>query len=131
MGDEMRKCQLCIEVGETIEAIYDAKTILGCWADLCEVHMRSHGVGLGLGKGQRIAKVADASNWWQDYDLDNPDHPEEVHFGDSCVMGSEFLEKNLRMREKTIKDSQGNGLDEFRDACTRASHEGARLANIK
>lgn len=33
-------------------AFYDGKTLLGPWAYMCQSHFDSHGVGLGLGRGQ-------------------------------------------------------------------------------
>jgi hypothetical protein len=36
------------------QARYDAKTSAGPWGNLCANHYRTHGVGLGLGKGQRL-----------------------------------------------------------------------------
>jgi len=36
-------------------AAYDGKTIHGPWANMCEEHWKSHGVGrLGTGFGQRL-----------------------------------------------------------------------------
>lgn len=42
-------CDICGE-----EAHYDAKTKLGYWAYLCEDCYKVLGVGLGLGRGQRL-----------------------------------------------------------------------------
>jgi len=36
------------------EALYDAKTIYGPWGYLCQHHFDVLGVGLGMGKGQRL-----------------------------------------------------------------------------
>jgi hypothetical protein len=36
------------------EAAYDGKTTQGPWAYMCEEHFQSNGVGLGLGRGQRL-----------------------------------------------------------------------------
>lgn len=47
--DRLPKCDLCSN-----EAVYDAKTIMGPWANLCGSHFRAHGIGLGTGKGQRL-----------------------------------------------------------------------------
>jgi len=55
-GTEVRvpvapRCDLCrVET----PAQYDAKTIHGPWANLCQEHFDEIGVGLGLGKGQRL-----------------------------------------------------------------------------
>lgn len=35
-------------------AKYDAKTVFGWWANLCEECFRRFGTGLGLGKGQEL-----------------------------------------------------------------------------
>lgn len=36
------------------EALYDGKIKRGPWAYMCQAHFDLHGVGLGLGKGQRL-----------------------------------------------------------------------------
>ena len=36
------------------EAAYDGKTHNGPWAYMCHTHFGTHGVGLGLGRGQRL-----------------------------------------------------------------------------
>ena len=36
------------------EALYDAKTIHGPWGYLCQEHFDAIGIGLGMGKGQRL-----------------------------------------------------------------------------
>ncbi len=43
------KCDVCGK-----PAMYDAKTIHGPWAYLCQNCFKEVGVGLGLGKGQKI-----------------------------------------------------------------------------
>lgn len=45
------KCDFCRET-----AYADAKTTIGPWAYLCKRHLRTHGIGLGLGKGQQLIK---------------------------------------------------------------------------
>ncbi len=45
-------CDLCGEL-----ALYDAKTTAGPWGYLCEAHYQEHGIGLGLGRGQRLEYV--------------------------------------------------------------------------
>lgn len=48
-------CQLCAANGiHAIPAHYDAKTIWGPWANMCESCFKQFGVGLGTGKGQRL-----------------------------------------------------------------------------
>ena len=36
------------------EAHYDGKTKLGPWAYMCDPCFRDNGIGLGLGKGQKL-----------------------------------------------------------------------------
>ena len=44
-------CQICgMEVGDTF---VDGRTVHGPWAIMCEVCHKTHGVGLGTGKGQK------------------------------------------------------------------------------
>lgn len=45
------KCDFC---GKT--AGYDGKTTHGPWANMCEDCFGQHGVGLGLGRGQKLVK---------------------------------------------------------------------------
>ena len=45
-------CDFCKEV-----AVYDGKTRMGPWAFMCEYHFMMNGIGLGLGKGQRLSEV--------------------------------------------------------------------------
>lgn len=37
-----------------VPAVYDAKTIWGPWAAMCEQCYLDYGIGLGLGLGQRL-----------------------------------------------------------------------------
>lgn len=54
-------CHFCEEVDLLRPANYDAKTIRGPWAYMCEIHFLSETFGeLGLGRGQRL-KLADES----------------------------------------------------------------------
>lgn len=39
------------------EAHYDGKTKLGPWGNMCRDCFRTHGVGLGLGRGQELVVV--------------------------------------------------------------------------
>jgi len=52
-----RFCDFCRNEGnegkETV-ARYDGRTVYGAWAYMCPAHFRKYGVGLGLGKGQRL-----------------------------------------------------------------------------
>lgn len=43
-------CDLC----KANEAKYDGKTVYGPWAYMCESCFQTYGVGLGLGRGQRL-----------------------------------------------------------------------------
>jgi hypothetical protein len=43
------KCDFCSN-----PAVYDGKTIMGPWANMCGSHFSAHGVGLGTGRGQRL-----------------------------------------------------------------------------
>lgn len=36
------------------KAEFDGRTITGAWANMCPKHFREYGVGLGLGKGQKL-----------------------------------------------------------------------------
>ena len=51
-------CDICRYpvIGQGVETVarYDGKTTMGPWANMCERHFRSVGVGLGLGKGQKL-----------------------------------------------------------------------------
>ena len=48
-------CDICKMVHDPIKpAKYDGKTISGQWGYMCHKHFLLHGVGLGLGKGQRL-----------------------------------------------------------------------------
>lgn len=58
---EMPLCDFCKESGVTRKAKYDAKTLWGPWAHMCEIHMRNNGPHtpggeprLGTGVGQRL-----------------------------------------------------------------------------
>ena len=49
---ESVKCDFCDK-----EAKYDARTIAGPWANLCENCFKLLGMGLGTGKGQKYKLV--------------------------------------------------------------------------
>lgn len=42
-----------------MKAAYDAKTVMGPWANLCEKDFQAVGIGLGVGKGQRLVLKSD------------------------------------------------------------------------
>jgi len=53
--EELPNCEICSTLtGRTVKAGYDAKTIFGVWAYLCEKCFTKYGVGLGTGKGQKL-----------------------------------------------------------------------------
>lgn len=56
---KLPNCDLCAEEGVTKPAHFDAKTVMGPWAYLCDDHWLSHSVGaLGTGLGQELMLVA-------------------------------------------------------------------------
>ena len=53
-------CDMCCKNGmDLVPAKYDAKTKIGPWAYMCEACFKKWGMGLGLGKGQKLKKVQD------------------------------------------------------------------------
>lgn len=44
-----------------VEALYDGKTTGGPWAYMCQECFDEHGVGLGIGRGQRLLLPAEAA----------------------------------------------------------------------
>ena len=52
--DRIPPCDLCKLLGvNPRDAAVDGATKAGPWANMCEPHFYTEGVGLGLGKGQR------------------------------------------------------------------------------
>jgi len=51
LGTIPRKCEICEE--RLVEEFVDGRTKLGLWAIMCVGCFKVHGVGLGLGKGQK------------------------------------------------------------------------------
>lgn len=47
-------CDFCKKQGKQVGADYDGKTVFGPWAYMCQMHFGMYGVGLGLGRGQRL-----------------------------------------------------------------------------
>lgn len=41
----------------SVPAVYDGKTTEGPWAYMCETCFTIHGVGLGMGKGQKLIQA--------------------------------------------------------------------------
>ena len=54
-------CDLCPS-HQPKEARYDGRTVSGYWAFMCTAHFASHGVGLGMGKGQRLTLSKEAED---------------------------------------------------------------------
>lgn len=52
---ERPSCDLCGVAGKNVPASVDGRLRgRASWAYMCELHFETHGVGLGLGKGQRL-----------------------------------------------------------------------------
>lgn len=53
---EIPQCDLCkiVDGVSGVPATVDGKTTRGPWANMCEEHFASDGVGLGTGRGQRL-----------------------------------------------------------------------------
>lgn len=51
---ELPCCDFCSGQGFQTRASYDGRTKQGPWANMCEMHMRQWGLGIGLGLGQRL-----------------------------------------------------------------------------
>ena len=47
-------CDFCSKEGHKVPARYDGKTTFGPWANMCQAHFAIYGIGLGLGRGQRL-----------------------------------------------------------------------------
>lgn len=48
-------CDICKFDNDAVSpAAYDGRTKSGHWAFMCEEHFDLHGVGVGLGKGQKL-----------------------------------------------------------------------------
>ena len=47
--EQLPNCDFC---GETAE--YDIKTTFGPWANACHAHFQMYGMGIGLGRGQKL-----------------------------------------------------------------------------
>jgi hypothetical protein len=50
---ELPPCDFC-PPSSGRKAVIDGKTKAGPWANMCSIHYGRHGVGLGLGHGQRL-----------------------------------------------------------------------------
>lgn len=49
---ELPNCDFC--KANPTPAAYDGKTTFGPWANMCDTHFQRFGIGLGLGKGQKL-----------------------------------------------------------------------------
>lgn len=49
-------CDFCKQEGKEVKAEYDGVTVFGPWANMCKEHYERYGLGLGLGRGQRLVK---------------------------------------------------------------------------
>lgn len=47
--DRTFRCDFCGKIAD-----FDAKTKFGPWAYLCAEHFQQYGIGLGIGKGQKL-----------------------------------------------------------------------------
>ena len=52
-------CDICDSRGDKTPAAYDGRTRMGPWANMCEECFEEYGVGLGLGRGQRLVRSRD------------------------------------------------------------------------
>ena len=52
---ETKHINTCDIRGCKNKAEYDGKTNFGCWANMCSKCFKIWGLGLGLGKGQKLA----------------------------------------------------------------------------
>jgi len=53
---ELPNCDIC---KDGTKAEYDAKTVFGVWAYLCRKCFSKYGIGLGIGKGQKLVRRED------------------------------------------------------------------------
>jgi len=81
------KCSFCDKPG-----VYDAKTTLEPWADLCEAHFQQLGCGLGLGRGQKRILSSELSK--------NP----EISFEDWMHQVDVALESEIGMDSSILPD---------------------------
>ena len=49
-----RYCDFCNMTDQKTIASYDGKTKMKIWANMCLSHFKIYGIGLGLGKGQKL-----------------------------------------------------------------------------
>lgn len=55
---QIPSCDICVAEGRDVPkpAVVDGKTAPGPWAFMCREHFKALGVGLGLGRGQRLER---------------------------------------------------------------------------
>jgi len=56
------KCQICQDTMSDAQEFYDFRAFTGNWYDGCVSCWCAHGVGLGVGKGQRYERQEDAKS---------------------------------------------------------------------
>ena len=59
---ELPSCDFCQQAGRDVTALYDGKTQFGSWANMCQKHFNMYGIGLGLGKGQKLNVIKDLAS---------------------------------------------------------------------
>ena len=47
-------CDICLEKHQYSSAEYDGRTVFGPWAYMCKACFFEVGIGLGIGKGQKL-----------------------------------------------------------------------------
>lgn len=52
--DSLPDCDFCRREDRTTAANYDGRTTYGPWAYMCQECFEQFGIGLGLGKGQKL-----------------------------------------------------------------------------
>lgn len=67
-------CDICLLDLKHNDAHYDGRTHTGQWAFMCESCFKKHGLGLGVGYGQRLiveGSVPESDNSKVEYDLES------------------------------------------------------------
>ena len=60
-------CDFCT-TGVGSQAQYDGATVQGPWANMCNMHFRQYGKGLGLGRGQKLMTPEQYLDWFYSKD---------------------------------------------------------------
>jgi len=72
------ECNLCGQVN--LFEFVDGKTRMGPWANMCMPCYRKVGVGLGVGRGQRYARLAEVSgSLFDSVDMKAKAHAAQAH----------------------------------------------------